>query len=219
VSLFGTDDKITEYHGMGGQGVFAVPNVYPGWVEKLDLTWDLTPEQRNPLDAIAKYKQQQIEQQQIEQQQIEQQQIEQQKIEQQQIEQQKIEQQKIEQQQIEQQKIEQQKIEQQKIEQQQPVYPELEQQQPVYPELEQQQIEQQKPVYPEQSNNNDAKMDSIQPYRQQETKTPENIADKIAKLRQQLGNQAIAPEIIEEKVNPSLEKVGNIISMLPIPYP
>ncbi|HEX5977187.1 MAG TPA: beta-propeller fold lactonase family protein, partial [Nitrososphaeraceae archaeon] len=90
--LFGTDDKITEYYGMGGQGVFAVPNVYPGWVEKLDLTWDLTPEQRNPLDAIDKYKQQ-IEQQQIEQQQIEQQQIEQQQIEQQQIEQQQIEQQ------------------------------------------------------------------------------------------------------------------------------
>jgi hypothetical protein len=198
---------------MGGQGVFAVPNVYPGWVEKLDLTWDLTPEQRNPLDAIAKNKQQ-----------LEQQQLEQQQLEQQQLEQQQLEQQQLERQQLEQQQLERQQLEQQQIEQQQPVYPELErqqleQQQPVYPELERQQLEQQQPVYPEQSNNNDVNMDSIQPYRQQETKTPENIADKIVKLRQQLGNQAIAPEIIEEKVNPTLEKVGNIISMLPIPYP
>jgi YVTN family beta-propeller protein len=208
VPLFGTDDKITEFHGMGGQGVFAVPNVYPGWVEKLDLTWDLTPEQRNPLDAIAKNKQQ-LEQQQLEQQQLEQQQLEQQQLEQQQLERQQLEQQQLERQQLEQQQIEQQQLEQQQIEQQQPVYP----------ELERQQLEQQQPVYPEQSNNNDVNMDSIQPYRQQETKTPENIADKIVKLRQQLGNQAIAPEIIEEKVNPTLEKVGNIISMLPIPYP
>ncbi|HXW12245.1 MAG TPA: beta-propeller fold lactonase family protein, partial [Nitrososphaeraceae archaeon] len=165
--LFETDDKITEYHGMGGQGVYAIPNVYSGWVQQLDLTWDLTPEQRNPLNAIDNY-QQQLEQQQLEQQQLEQQQLEQQQLEQ----------------------------------------------------LHQYQYQQQlESVQPEQSNNNDVNIDSLQTRQQQETTTPESFADKIAKIRQQSANQAIDPKLKEENVNTSLEKVGNIISMLPIPYP
>src|SRR5215211_3764535 len=113
--------------------------------------------------------------------------------------------------------------------------------------------------------NNDAKMNSMQDYQQQETRHPESFADKIAKLRQhplnqaiapnsqftneqedplnsfnthqqpqpqetktlqnieeklaQLQQQSIVPRLIEEKVKPPLEKAGNIISMLPVPYP
>jgi len=211
--LFETDDEITTYHGMGGQGVYAVPNVYPGWVEQLDLTWNLTPEQRDPIKAFGNYQQQLEQQQQLKQQQ-------------------------------------------QQLEQQQ------------------QQLEQQQQldsVLPMQSNNNqlgtptnnDAKMNSMQDYQQQETRHPESFADKIAKLRQhplnqaiapnskftneqqdpltsfntqqqpqetktlqsieeklaQLQQQSIVPRLIEEKVKPPLEKAGNIISMLPVPYP
>jgi DNA-binding beta-propeller fold protein YncE/plastocyanin len=192
--FFATDDEITDYHGMGGQGVYAIPNVYSGWVQQLDLTWDLTPEQRNPLDAIDNY-QQQLEQQQLEQikEQLEQQQLEQQQLEQQQLEQQQLEQQQLEQQQLEQEELEQ---------------------------LHQYQYQQQlESVHPAQSNNNDVNMDTLQTRQQQETTTPESFADKIAKIRQQSANQAIDPKLKEENVNTSLEDLGNIISMLPIPYP
>jgi YVTN family beta-propeller protein len=202
--FFATDDEITDYHGMGGQGVYAIPNVYSGWVQQLDLTWDLTPEQRNPLDAIDNY-QQQLEQQQLEQikEQLEQQQLEQQQLEQQQLEQQQLEQQQLEQQQLEQQQLEQQQLEQEELEQ-----------------LHQYQYQQQlESVHPAQSNNNDVNMDTLQTRQQQETTTPESFADKIAKIRQQSANQAIDPKLKEENVNTSLEDLGNIISMLPIPYP
>ena len=47
-----TDDDITEYSGLGGQGVLAIPNVYNGWVQNLPIDWKakLTDEQRNPLE-------------------------------------------------------------------------------------------------------------------------------------------------------------------------
>jgi DNA-binding beta-propeller fold protein YncE len=50
--MFNTDDEIVKYDGMGGQGVYPIPNVNPGWVEMLDLTWNLTAEQRDPVTAF-----------------------------------------------------------------------------------------------------------------------------------------------------------------------
>ena len=45
-----TDDSVTEYAGMGGQGVLPIPLVYNGWVQNLPNSWkiQLTPAQRNP---------------------------------------------------------------------------------------------------------------------------------------------------------------------------
>ena len=45
-----SDDSVTEYAGMGGQGVLPIPLVYNGWVQKLPSAWkyQLTEAQRNP---------------------------------------------------------------------------------------------------------------------------------------------------------------------------
>jgi hypothetical protein len=172
--LFETDDEITQYEGMGGQGVYAIPNVYPGWVSNLDLSWDLTPEQRDPLKAFDN-DQEQLEQQEIQQQELEQQEIQQQELEQ----------------------------------------------------LEQYQYQQQlESVQPIQSSNNDVatatdngdNMPTIQQQQKETTNSP-SIEERIAQIQQQSINQAIAPKPIEENVDPYLEQAGNIISMLPIPYP
>jgi DNA-binding beta-propeller fold protein YncE len=50
-----TDDKVSAYSGMGGQGVLPVPNVYNGWVQNLPDKWagQLTCEQRTPIDLAA----------------------------------------------------------------------------------------------------------------------------------------------------------------------
>ena len=37
---------------MGGQGVYPIPNINPGWVEMLDLTWNLTHDQRDPVTSF-----------------------------------------------------------------------------------------------------------------------------------------------------------------------
>ena len=50
--MFNTDDTIIKHDGMGGQGVYPIPNVNPGWVEKLDLSWNLTSEQRDPITSF-----------------------------------------------------------------------------------------------------------------------------------------------------------------------
>ncbi len=50
--MFNTDDDIIKYNGMGGQGVYPIPNINPGWVEKLDLSWNLTSEQRDPVTSF-----------------------------------------------------------------------------------------------------------------------------------------------------------------------
>lgn len=46
-----TDDKISAYSGMGGQGVLAIPLPYNGWVQNLPTNWKdkLTAEQLNPI--------------------------------------------------------------------------------------------------------------------------------------------------------------------------
>ena len=46
-----TDDDVTAYAGMGGQGVLAIPVVYNGWVQKLPQPWknQLTEKQLNPI--------------------------------------------------------------------------------------------------------------------------------------------------------------------------
>jgi DNA-binding beta-propeller fold protein YncE len=45
-----SDDKVSAYAGMGGQGVLPIPLVYNGWVQKLPASWkqQLTRKQLNP---------------------------------------------------------------------------------------------------------------------------------------------------------------------------
>ncbi len=46
-----TDDEVTAYAGMGGQGVLPIPLVYNGWVQKLPQSWKnlLTQKQLHPI--------------------------------------------------------------------------------------------------------------------------------------------------------------------------
>jgi plastocyanin len=46
-----SDDTIVSLHGMGGQGVMPIPNVYNGWVQNLPDEWkdELSDSQKNPL--------------------------------------------------------------------------------------------------------------------------------------------------------------------------
>lgn len=44
-----SDDTIVSLAGTGGQGVYAVPNVYNGWVQNLGHDWGLTTAQLNPV--------------------------------------------------------------------------------------------------------------------------------------------------------------------------
>lgn len=46
-----SDDEVSAYAGMGGQGVMPVPNVYNGWVQKLPNEWKklLTAKQQRPI--------------------------------------------------------------------------------------------------------------------------------------------------------------------------
>jgi YVTN family beta-propeller protein len=224
--LFETDDKITKYHGMGGQGVYAVPNVYPGWVEQLDLTWDLTPEQRDPINSLNNNQQLEERQQQLEQQSLKQQEI--QELQQHQYQQQQ-----------QQESVPPMESNNNEMIASTPNYDpnmysiEHPQQQKVetpenfaekIDELRQQSLNQE--ISPDSQLNKDVE-DSLnsfnaqqqQPPPQQETKTSQSIEEKLAQIQQQSINKEIVPELIEKKVKPPLEKVGNIISMLPVPYP
>ena len=46
-----TDDKVSGLAGMGGQGIYAIPNIYNGWVQHLPDSWKsgLTAAQLNPV--------------------------------------------------------------------------------------------------------------------------------------------------------------------------
>jgi hypothetical protein len=46
-----SDDTITKLAGTGGQGVYAIPNIYNGWVQNLPDSWkaNLTAAQLNPV--------------------------------------------------------------------------------------------------------------------------------------------------------------------------
>jgi DNA-binding beta-propeller fold protein YncE len=50
-----TDDTVTAYAGMGGQGVLPIPLVYNGWVQNLPNPWKklLTTKQLNPIGPVA----------------------------------------------------------------------------------------------------------------------------------------------------------------------
>ncbi len=226
--LFGTDDEITQYYGMGGQGVYAIPNVYPGWVYNLDTTWNLTPEQRDPLNAF--YNDQ-------EQQQLQQQELQLQSVQPMQssnddvatgtdnganIDSMKHQQQERTTPESLADKITQ--LQQQTVNQ--AMTPNLKVNDEQHNPLSSFNNQQLQSVQPMQSSNNNVATatdngDNVATMQQQqkETTTSQSIEEKLAQIQQQAINQEIAPKTIEENVNPSLEKVGNIISMLPIPYP
>jgi len=48
---YSSDDAVEALHGMGGQGLMPIPNVYNGWVQNLPDSWkdQLTDSQKNPL--------------------------------------------------------------------------------------------------------------------------------------------------------------------------
>lgn len=220
--LFETDDVITKYSGMGGQGVYAVPNVYPGWVEKLDVMWDLTPEQRNPLNAFAHYqqleKQQHLEmQQQLEMQQMQQMQRQQQK----------------------QQQLEPYHSMESNDKEMVQISPNYEADMNGMQHTQQQETRALESfadnidkLRPQSSNSpkdlnsqftkeHEDSLNSFDPQQQiqQETKSSQTLKEKLAQLQRESIDQSIVPKIIEEKVKPPLEKASNIISMLPVPYP
>jgi hypothetical protein len=57
-------------------------------------------------------------------------------------------------------------------------------------------------------------------HQQQEQTTPQIIEEKIAQLQQQSVLQAIAPNMVtEQEKAPSLDKLNNIISSIPVPSP
>jgi hypothetical protein len=212
--LFEIDDVVTQYNGMGGQGVFAVPNVYPGWAEKLDVMWDLTPEQRNPLNALYHY--QQLEKQEL------------QDMQQHQYQQQQEQQQ--------QEAIHSMQSNDKEVIYPSPKYEEHinemqynQQQEARSPEsfadkidkLRQQSLN--KPI-DQNTQSTQEYADSVQSFdpqqqSQQETTSSQILKEKLAQIQQQSIDQSIVPKIIEEKVKPPLEKASNIISMLPVPYP
>lgn len=70
-AYFKNDDNMTSNNvklkGMGGQGVYAIPNVYSGWVQTLDsnFTNQLTFEQQYPLKTFNYFNQQLISEQEI----------------------------------------------------------------------------------------------------------------------------------------------------------
>ena len=228
--LFETDDRLTDYFGMGGQGVYAIPNVYSGWVQQLDTTWELTPEQRNPL--LAEQDQQQMQQQMQEE-------LKQQEIQQMQQDQYQY--------QPEVQSVDplsynsneataslpdsgdnmKGDIQQQQYQQNEQNLPKLETFADKIAKLRQETFNQgvKFDVPQEFNNNQDSSMPlSDQPQQpqqnqQQETKTSQVIEHKLAEIQQHSLNEVLAPPPVQEKTNPSMEKVGNIISMLPVPYP
>ncbi|MCB1950268.1 MAG: copper oxidase, partial [Nitrosomonas sp.] len=48
-----SDDTITAFDGMGGQGLLPIPVVYNGWVQNLPQSWknQLTAQQLDPLNS------------------------------------------------------------------------------------------------------------------------------------------------------------------------
>jgi hypothetical protein len=73
------------------------------------------------------------------------------------------------------------------------------------------------------STRNDVNSESVQPQQQEQT-TPQIIEEKIAQLQQQSVLKAIAPNLVteqeqEQEKAPSLDKLNNIISSIPVPSP
>ncbi len=211
--MFATDDEIISYHGMGGQGVEPIPNVYPGWVYTLDKKWPLTPEQRDPIDAFDNNEQLLDREQLLDQEQ--------------QIEQ-------------EQQIASVQSIQSNANQvvtnanndasmnsmqdHQQPNTLPSESFADKISKLRQQSINQAIAPNPQFSNNQEESLTSSntqqqQQFQQEDTKTSQSIEEKLAQMQRQSIEQELVPKVIKENVNPDLEKAANIISMLPIPYP
>jgi YVTN family beta-propeller protein len=225
---FETDDRITDYFGMGGQGVYAIPNVYSGWAQQLDTSWKLTPEQRNPLFAVEDQQQvQQQMQEQLKQQEI--QQIQQDQY-QHQPDLQSVEPLSYNSNEAtaslpdsgESMNVNPQQQYQQKL-------PEVETYADKIAKVRQETFNQGMKIAVSQESNNDQTSltplisnQQSQPQQQeqyQETKTSQVIEHKLAEIQQRSLNEVLAPPPVQEKTNPSIDKVGNIISMLPVPYP
>ena len=223
--MFNTDDTIIRHDGMGGQGVYPIPNVNPGWVEKLDLSWNLTSEQRDPITSFNQLNNQPLQannngdstRNDVNSESIQQQQQEQT------TPQMNVNSESIQHQQQE--KTTPQIIE-EKIAQ-------LQQQSVIQAIAPNMVTEQRDPItsfnqlnnQPLQANNNgdstrnDVNSESIQ-HQQQEQTTPQIIEEKIAQLQQQSVIQAIAPNMGTEQANtPSLDKLNDIISSIPVPSP
>jgi YVTN family beta-propeller protein len=222
---FETDDEITQNRGMGGQGVYAIPNVYPGWVYTLDTNWDLTSEQRNPLNAYENNQNQLEQDEQQQQQPLEQQQLEQQELQQLQQQQQ--------QQQLQTSQFMESNNNQITSNNNNDVNMDLMQNTQQHttstPEtyadkiakLRQQSLNQAITPNSQFTNEQKGSLTSLnnQPQQLEENTISQNIEEKLANIQQQSIRQAIIPEVIEKTTDPSLNKAGNIISMLPVPIP
>jgi hypothetical protein len=215
---FETDDEIIENQGMGGQGVYAIPNVYPGWVYTLDTRWDLTSDQRNPLHVYETNQNNLEKNEEQPQQQLEHQEI----------------------QQLQQQQQLQQLQSSPSIESHNNhitsnnnndvntnFMKAPQQDEPTIPEtfadkiakLRQQSINQGISSNSQLTTEQKGSVSSFNNQPQQQKTTTQSIEEKLAQIQQQSIRQAIVPDLIEKKVNPSLDKSGNIISMLPVPLP
>jgi DNA-binding beta-propeller fold protein YncE len=219
---FEADDKIIENRGMGGQGVYAIPNAYPGWVFTLDTDWDLTSDQRNPLH-VYETNQDQLEQNEQQSQQQLQQQPEHQEIQQLQQQQQLQASQSMESHNNQVGSNSNNDVNTQLMQapQQHQTSPETfadkiakQRQQILNPGLTT------NPQFTTQQKGSVTSMiNEPEQQQQQEKTTTQSIEEKLAQIQQQSIRQAIVPELMEKKVNPSLDKAGNIISMLPVPLP
>ena len=202
--MFNTDDEIVKYDGMGGQDVYPIPNVNPGWVEMLDLTWNLTPEQRDPVTPFN--------------------QLENQPIQASNNDDSPSNDVNTPPMQHQQEQINPQIIEEKISElQQQSVTPAIDpnmataQRDPVTPfnQLENQPIQA--------SNNDDSPSNDVNTppmQHQQEQINPQIIEEKISELQQQSVTPAIDPKsTTNQTANPALDKLNNIISLIPVPIP
>jgi len=234
--LFETDDKIIDYFGMGGQGVYAIPNVYSGWAQQLDTSWNLTPEQRNPLLVVQDQQQVQQTFQHPMQEQSKQQEIQQ--MQQDQYQQQPPGLQSVEPLSYNKKEatahfpdsIDRMNVTPQQQHNQQQL-PNVESYADKIAKLRQETFHQDNQgmkmdVSHEMNNNQysppltpNQHSQQQQQEQQQETKTSQVIEHKLAEIQQQSLNEMLVPPPVKEKGNPSIEKVGNIISMLPVPYP
>jgi chemotaxis protein histidine kinase CheA len=166
-------------------------------------------------EELEQEQEQQVEQQELEQQ-VEQQELEQQQEEQQELEQQEEEQEELEQQKEEQQELEQQEEEQEELEQQEEEQQELEQQKEEQQELEQQQ--EQQPYNDILSNSILYKYNPLKHYKKFLNKTFSNTENYEVNFKLQLNDLEEIQTKLQEKVNPTIRDLNNILSNISYEY-